>query len=249
MYKVCAKVNDVTVKTCPLTPSFDIDMPSTLAAVDEFTKLVFICSPGNPTCKSIPNSVVEEFINKLTTNTIVVVDEAYIDFSSSESACILVNKYPNVVVMQTLSKAFGLAGIRLGMAIGNEDIIQLMNNVKAPYNINKLTVEVALSAYSDLSIYQDNINKILLERQYLLEKMSQLTIIKKIFHTDANFILFVIPCAQQIYKQMADDGIVCRYRGSELHCTDCLRVTVGTREENDKFLDLLVATAARFNVI
>lgn len=195
---------------------------------------------------------------------IVVVDEAYIDFSGTTSACSLIHKYPNVIVLQTLSKAFGLAGIRLGMAIANRDIIQLMNNVKAPYNVNKLTAEVAHRALDDLSLYRSNVELILSERSYLLEALKKLcpALVKQIHHTDANFILFSVPRAQEIYKTMADSGVVCRYRsvlltsfhshtmyslfplrGTELHCTDCLRVTVGKREENDKFLALFTSTA------
>ena len=160
MYKVCAKINDVAVKSAPLTPQFDVDLPLTLAEIDANTKLVFLCSPGNPTSKIIPNSVVEEVLKVYKTG-LVVVDEAYIDFSGTESACSLISKYPNVVVLQTLSKAFGLAGIRLGMAFGREDVIQLMNNIKAPYNINKLTAEVASNAFLNLDTYRKNVASIL----------------------------------------------------------------------------------------
>lgn len=247
MYKVCAKVNDVAIKSAPLTPSFDLDIESTLAEVDSTTKLLFVCSPGNPTAKVIPNSVVEILLQRYQTG-IVVVDEAYIDFSGTESACSLIAKYPNLVVMQTLSKAFGLAGIRLGMAMASQPIIQLMNNIKAPYNINKLTVEVAASAFSDLTLYRTNVQTLLSERAYLLEKLGTLSIVTKIHHTDANFILFAVDMAQEVYKAMADAGIVCRYRGSEKHCENCLRVTVGTREENDKFIQLFVFTAEKLGV-
>lgn len=247
MYKVCAKVNDVFVKVAPLTPAFDVDLPLTLATIDSNTKLVFLCSPGNPTCKIIPNTVVEEILGKYKTG-IVVVDEAYIDFSGTSSACELIAKYPNVIVLQTLSKAFGLAGIRLGMAMGNESIIQLMNNVKAPYNVNKLTAEVAFNALSNLQVYQDNIQIILQEREFLKVGLLNIPVIQKIHHTDANFILFVIPKSQEIYKIMADKGIVCRYRGNEMHCQDCLRVTVGTRKENEAFLALLTKTIQELGI-
>lgn len=209
--KVCAKINDVAVKIAPLTPSFEVDIPATLAAIDTNTRLLFLCSPGNPTSKVIPNSVVEEILGKFSTG-IVVVDEAYIDFSGTTSACTLIDKYPNLVVLQTLSKAFGLAGIRLGMAFAKEDIIQLMNNVKAPYNINKLTAEVAHKALSDLKGFYSNIQTILAERDFLLSGLKLMTAVKKIHHSDANFILFEIPRSQEIYKIMADNGVVCRYR-------------------------------------
>ena len=187
-------------------------MPSLLAAIDSKTRLLFLCSPGNPTCKVIPNSVVEEVLAVYKTG-ILVVDEAYIDFSGTESACSLIEKYPNVVILQTMSKAFGLAGIRLGMAFGSEDVIQIMNNIKAPYNINKLTAEVAASAFQNLSMFHGNVTAILSERDFLLDGLkAMMPMIKKIHHTDANFILFVIPKAQELYKTMADRGVVCRYR-------------------------------------
>lgn len=211
MYKVCAKINDVQVKMAPLTPEFDVDLPSTLAAVDNKTKLLFLCSPGNPTCKVIPNSVVEAVLAKFTTG-VLVVDEAYIDFADTESACALIYKYPNLIVLQTLSKAFGLAGIRLGAAMGQEPLIQLMNNVKAPYNVNKLTIEVAHHAIDDLTMFNSNKASILNERKRVLEVLATLPVVKHIHHTDANFILFVVPRAKDIYKIMADRGIVCRYR-------------------------------------
>jgi len=248
MYKVCAKINDVEVKVAPLTPSFDVDIAETLKSIDSKTKLLFICSPGNPTCKVIPNTIVEEILSNFHTG-LVVVDEAYIDFSGTESACSLIAKYPNLVVLQTLSKAFGLAGIRLGMAFASEDVIQLMNNIKAPYNINKLTVEVALDAFSDLSKYREKIQNILVERDFLLQQLGNISAVKKIHHTDANFILFVIPKSKDIYKTMADRGIVCRYRGTETHCEDCLRVTVGTRDENEKFISLLINIIAELGVL
>lgn len=211
MYKVCAKVNDVAVKSAPLTPTFDVDLPSTLAAIDDHTRIVFLCSPGNPTSKIIPNSVVEEIAKQYSTG-VIVVDEAYIDFSGTESAVSLLQQYPNIVVLQTLSKAFGLAGIRLGMAFARADIIQLLNNVKAPYNVNKLTAEIAIKAYQNLSIFQTNVTSLLQERDYLMTELSKLTIVKQIHPSDANFILFVIPKAFEIYKIMADRGVVCRYR-------------------------------------
>lgn len=211
MYKVCAKINDVVVKAAPLTPAFDVDMPATLAAIDAHTKMLFLCSPGNPTSRVIPNSVVEQILSSYR-HGVVVVDEAYIDFAKTESAISLINKYPNVVVLQTLSKAFGLAGIRIGMAFGREDIIALMNNVKAPYNINSLTHEAALSVFEDLSIYTANVHTLLLERDLLIDGLRRMAVVKKIHPSDANFVLFVIPKAELLYKTMADGGVVCRYR-------------------------------------
>jgi histidinol-phosphate aminotransferase len=211
MYKVCAKINDVGVKIAPLTPSFDVDLETTLGQIDENTRLLFLCSPGNPTCKVIPNSMVESILSQFKTG-VVVVDEAYIDFSGTDSACCLLSKFPNLVVLQTMSKAFGLAGIRIGLAISSRPIIQLMNNVKAPYNLNKLTIQVASEAMADLTRFEQNRLGILSEREYLLQRLAATPIVKHIHHTDSNFILFVVPKAKEIYKTMADRGIVCRYR-------------------------------------
>lgn len=247
MYKVCAKINDISVKVAPLTPNFDVDLDLLLSTIDQKTKLIFICSPGNPTCKVIPNNIIEDIL-KSYTHGIVVVDEAYIDFSSTESASSLIAVYPNLIILQTLSKAFGLAGIRLGMAFARENIIQLMNNVKAPYNINKLTADVASRALDDMELYHSNLRIIFQEREFLLSELQKLSYVKKIHHTDANFIMFVIPRAAEIYKIMADEGVVCRFRGTELHCQDCLRVTVGNHSENLQFLLVLNKVVSELNI-
>jgi histidinol-phosphate aminotransferase len=247
MYKVCAKINDVAVKSASLTPDFDVDIQTTLTTIDEKTKLLFLCSPGNPTSKVIPSSVIET-IAKSYQHGIIVVDEAYIDFCGEHTAIPLLTNYPNIIVLQTMSKAFGLAGIRLGMAFASREITQLMNNVKAPYNVNKLTVQVALNAYQNIHLFQTNLAKLQHEKTLLRNALTSLSIVQKVYPSDANFILFRIEQAYTIYKQMADAGVVCRYRGTEMHCTDCLRVTVGTPEENAKFLQLLVSIAKELNV-
>lgn len=247
MYKVCAAINDVEVLKVPLTPHFDVNLEATLAGIKSNTKMVFLCSPGNPTSRVIPNSVVEKVLKYYTWGC-VVVDEAYIDFSGTESACCLVAKYPNVVVLQTLSKAFGLAGIRLGMAIAQEPVIQLMNNLKAPYNINKLTADVTDRALSDLTQYKMNVQGLLEEKKNLLTQLKSYSAVEKIFPSDCNFILFRIARSKEIYKMMADRGVVCRYRGSELHCNECLRVTVGTKKENQAFMTLLKECASELGV-
>lgn len=246
MYKVCAKINDVAVKSAPLTPEFEVDMKSLLSTVDESTKLLFLCSPGNPTARVIPRQVIEE-VAQAFTHGIIVIDEAYIDFNVESTAVPLLEKYPNLVVLQTLSKAFGLAGIRLGMAIASSDIIQLMNNVKAPYNINKLTAKVALEAFQSLDTYEANVRTLLEERAYLSTALQSLPAVQRVYPSDANFILFSIPRSFDVYKRMADRGVVCRYRGNELHCTECLRVTVGSRAENDQFLNLLQEVVKEVN--
>lgn len=211
-----------------------------LAAVTDKTKLMFVCSPGNPTAKAIPLSDIETLATS-SFRGLIVVDEAYVDFSSKGSAVEIVKKYPNVVVCQTLSKAFGLAGIRLGFAIGAPDVIQLMNNVKAPYNINSLSSEVALNAMNNIDTLNKNIKLLLEYRKDVAQKLNNLDFVVKVYPSDSNFLLFQLKRkAQEMYKSMADDGVVTRFRGNEIHCKECLRVTIGSKEENNTFLEKLV---------
>jgi histidinol-phosphate aminotransferase len=170
---------------------------------------------------------------------IVVVDEAYIDFSENESFASLVNKYPNLVVLQTMSKAFGLAGIRLGIAIANPEIIDFMMKVKAPYNINKLTSEAAIRGYSNIDAMKSNVAEILSERERVISELDEFEGVEKIFPTDANFLIFRVPEAIEVYKKLAEKGVIVRYRGNEPHCENCLRLTIGTPDENDQFLSAL----------
>lgn len=210
-----------------------------LAAATEKTKLMFVCSPGNPTCKAIALSEIEKLAQS-SYQGIIVVDEAYVDFSKEESAVKLIQKYPNIVVLQTLSKAFGLAGIRCGFAIANDDIIQLMNNVKAPYNVNKLTSEVAQNAMKNIPYLEKNIKELLEQRQIVANRLLELDFVTKVYPSDSNFLLFRMKKnALQVYKTMADRGIVTRFRGNELHCSECIRVTIGTAEENEQMISLL----------
>mmetsp|Transcript_14707 Transcript_14707/g.22794 ORF Transcript_14707/g.22794 Transcript_14707/m.22794 type:complete len:375 (+) Transcript_14707:177-1301(+) len=239
MYKVCAAVNDVEVVTVPLTSEFDLRIPEMLAAVTEHTKLMFICSPGNPTAKAIPLEDVIKVANS-DYKGLIIVDEAYIDFSSKGSAAQLLDDYPNIVVLQTLSKAFGLAGIRLGFALGNEDVIQLMNNVKAPYNVNSMTSEVARNAINNIESLNEKVNELLVQRDIVMSKLEQLDYVVKVHPSDSNFVLFQVKeKAFELYKTMADRGVVTRFRGNEMHCNECIRVTIGSEEENSTFLELM----------
>ena len=214
-----------------------------LDAVSETTKLLFICSPGNPTCKAIPLADIEKVAASTKFQGLVVVDEAYVDFSTEGSAVSLIQKYPNVVVMQTLSKAFGLAGIRCGFCIGAPDVIQLMNNVKAPYNVNSLTSEVAVNAMKSIATLEKNIQSILAQRDVVRSKLEAIDFVTKVYPSDSNFLLFRVKAkAAELYKSMADAGVVTRFRGNEMHCSECIRVTIGTADENEKFLEALVKT-------
>jgi histidinol-phosphate aminotransferase len=214
-----------------------------LDAATEQTKLLFICSPGNPTCKAIPLAEIEKVASSNQYKGLVVVDEAYVDFSDQGSAVALVHKYPNVVILQTLSKAFGLAGIRCGFCIGAPDVIQLMNNVKAPYNVNVLTSEVAINAMKSIDTLEQNIRSILEQRTVVANKLNALDFVVKVYPSDSNFLLFrVQDKALELYKTMADAGVVTRFRGNEMHCDQCIRVTIGTEEENNKCLELMQKT-------
>mmetsp|Transcript_12641 Transcript_12641/g.25907 ORF Transcript_12641/g.25907 Transcript_12641/m.25907 type:complete len:385 (-) Transcript_12641:2716-3870(-) len=240
MYKVCANVNDVAIQTVPLTPDFDLKVPEILQAVTSETKLLFICSPGNPTAKSIPLSDIRTIASSPEYKGLVIVDEAYVDFSTVPSATSLVTEFDNVVVLQTLSKAFGLAGIRCGFAIGPSDVIQLMNNVKAPYNVNKLTSDAAANALRNTHVLKKNVKEVLEQREMVAKQLRQLDFVVKVYPSDSNFLLFrVQQKANELYKTMADNGVVSRFRGNEMHCNECIRVTIGTAEENQQFLEKL----------
>ena len=209
---------------------------------------MFLCSPGNPTAKAIPLSDIEAIASSSQYSGLVVVDEAYVDFSDKGSAVELVEKYPNIVVLQTLSKAFGLAGIRCGFCIGSPDVIQLMNNVKAPYNVNALTSEVAINAMNSIPTLERNIAATLEQRKAVATKLEALDFVVQVYPSDSNFLLFrVKDKANSLYKTMADNGVVTRFRGNEMHCDQCLRVTIGTEEENTKFLELLQKTWSDLN--
>eukprot|EP00591_Stephanopyxis_turris_P005983 CAMPEP_0195518166 /NCGR_PEP_ID=MMETSP0794_2-20130614/12439_1 /TAXON_ID=515487 /ORGANISM="Stephanopyxis turris, Strain CCMP 815" /LENGTH=418 /DNA_ID=CAMNT_0040647089 /DNA_START=111 /DNA_END=1367 /DNA_ORIENTATION=- len=250
MYTVCAKVNDVGVVKVPLTKEFDVPVDEILSTVNSKTKLLFLCSPGNPTAKAIPLATIETILQSEKYQGIVVVDEAYIDFCApNQSALTLCHKYPErLVVLQTLSKAFGLAGIRMGFALsGNSQIIQLMNNVKAPYNVNKLTSDLACSVLADpknMDRLHANIDEALKQRATVMDILSKLSFVEKVFESDSNFILFRVKLngkgenvAKIMYQAMADHGgVVTRFRGTEVHCDECIRVTVGTGEENKVFI-------------
>jgi len=242
MYKVSANVNDVGIQQVSLTKDFDLRIPEMLKATTANTKLMFVCSPGNPTCKSIPLSDVCK-IAESSFNGIIVVDEAYVDFSSETSAISLVETYPNIVVLQTLSKAFGLAGIRCGFAIGRADVIQLMNNVKAPYNVNKLTSEVAINAMRNTTTLEKNVKTLLEQRDVVAKALNELHFVTKVYASDSNFLLARLKKkSKEVYTSMADNGIVVRYRGNEMHCEECLRFTIGQADENKACLELLKKT-------
>jgi len=238
MYKVSANINDVRIDEVLLTEDFQLQTEKILNRVTDFTKLIFVCSPNNPTANDIDRKDIIALLENF--DGLVVVDEAYIDFSEQDSFAKAVKEYPNLIVLQTLSKAFGLAGIRLGIAIAHPEVIKYMMKVKAPYNINKLTSQAALKAFDNLDSVNKNISLIKNEKSRLIAALQKTEQVDRIFPSDANFLIFRIEDAFQIYKQLAELGVIIRYRGNEPRCENCLRLTVGTKEENEKFLNALI---------
>lgn len=237
MYKVSASINDVAVDEVLLTPEFHIQVDETLAAVTETTKIIFLCSPNNPTANNLKQQDILKIVDNF--NGIVVVDEAYIDFSEQSSFAKEILNRDNLVVLQTMSKSFGLAGIRLGIALANSEIVSYMMKVKAPYNVNKLTSKAALRGFANTRSMKGKVDLIISEREKVVSKLNAIPQVEKVFPTDANFLIFKVPDALNVYKKIADHGVVIRYRGNEPHCENCLRLTIGTREENERFFHVL----------
>jgi histidinol-phosphate aminotransferase len=239
MYRVSADISDVAVKEIPLRPGlFQPDTDAVLAAADAHSKLLFICSPNNPTGNSIRPELIRELAKGFPG--IVVVDEAYIDFSAQESAIRLLPEYPNLVVMQTFSKAWGMAGIRLGMAFASEEIIGYFNKVKPPYNINQLTQEAALKALDGQDAQEAKVQQLLGQRTLLQQYLGGLPFVERIYPSDANFLLVKVEDPASTYNYLVDRGIIVRDRSRVVLCEGCLRITVGTPEENERLFRALV---------
>ena len=237
MYEVCADTNDVEYRKVPLDENYDMDPDRLLAAADENTKIIFICSPNNPTANAFAPEKVERVISEFPG--IVIVDEAYSEFSAVRPMRQLIAKYPNLIVLNTFSKAWGAASIRLGMAFASTDIIALFNKVKYPYNVNLLTQEKAKEILSNVTLLQRRIALILEEREHLMHSVSLLPICEKVYPSDANFFLAKVTDANGIYKYLVQRGIIVRNRNKVELCEGCLRITIGTKEENTKLLSAL----------
>jgi len=237
MYEVCAEMNDVKVKKVNLTKEYQLDIDGIANAIDPFTKLIFICSPNNPTGNSINRADVEIILNNF--DGIVVIDEAYINYSKQRSFIAELTEYPNLVVMQTLSKAWGLAGLRLGMAFASQQIIELMNKVKYPYNINTATQLLALEALDNIDWVNEHINTTVIEREKLKAELSNLSHTEAVFPSDANFLLVKMKAVRNIYEQLCQKGIIVRDRSKVVLCDDCLRITIGTESENKILIEAL----------
>lgn len=238
MYGVSAAIHNIAVDTALLErENFQLQVDNILDAVTSDTKMLLLCSPNNPTGNTFSADRITRLIESF--RGIVVIDEAYIDFSDEESWARKVAKYPNLIVLQTMSKSFGLAGIRLGMTFANEDIINYMMKVKAPYNVNKLTAEKAIEAFKKLDTIQFNIDAIKKERKQLRKKLNKLDVVQQIYPSDANFLLVKVENAKKLYQQLSEKGIIIRYRGNEPLCENCLRITVGTPDENEQLISAI----------
>ncbi len=237
MYQVCAEVNDVEYRKVLLNENFDLDAHKLLEKTDRNTKLIFLCSPNNPTGNLLSREEIKKVLDSFAG--IVVVDEAYIDFASEATWLNDLEKYPNLIILQTFSKAWGLAAVRLGMAFASAEIIRLFNKVKYPYNVNILTQNFVGDELDKLELRKQWIATLLKGRDYLITELTKLPFVEKIYPTDANFILVKVGDANSLYKQLADKGVIVRNRNSVSLCAGCLRITVGTDKENEMLIETL----------
>ncbi len=235
MYKVLANINNIENRQVLLTKGFEPNVSGVLEASDENTKIIFLCSPNNPTGNSFSEESVIQFLEGF--NGLIVIDEAYIDFSDKESWLKKIAMYPNLIVTQTLSKAYGLAGIRLGICYASEEIINILNKIKPPYNVNELTQKRALDRVQDIDKVDNEVSSILNEREKLIVSLRNIDFVKEIYKTDANFILVKVDDANLRYNQLLKMGIVIRNRSSQPLCENTLRFTVGTAIENKKLIE------------
>ena len=237
MYNVCADINNVEYRKVLLNDDYTLDAERLLTAVDQHTKIIFLCSPNNPTGNLMNRDEVLKVLNRF--DGIVVMDEAYIDFSAQPSWLQSLDEYPNMVVLQTFSKAWGLASVRCGMAFASEEVIGYLNKVKYPYNINMLTQNFVSEQLDNESRKEGWVSMLLEQREIFAEKLKTVTLIEKIYPSDANFLLVKVPDADDVYNKLVDKGVVVRNRNNISLCLGCLRITIGTAEENEILINEL----------
>lgn len=238
MYSVCAGIHAVEVKSVLLDPDFDLDISEIEKTWNRHTKIIFLCSPNNPSGNLLSTEKVRYIIKNF--QGLVVVDEAYIDFADSNGFLSSIDDYPNLAVLQTLSKAWGLAAIRLGMCFASAEIISILNSIKPPYNINQLTEQTAKYQLSKPEVKENCVDKIKIERENLRRSLSGLSIIDHVFPSDANFLLVKFHDAQKIFEHLISAGIIVRNRSQQKRCEQCLRITIGTPQENEMLLESLL---------
>ncbi len=237
MYEVCADINNVAVRKVLLTSGFQLDTAGLLNAADENSRLLFLCSPNNPTSNSFKHDNILTIVQNF--SGIVVLDEAYIDFSVEASLIPELKNFPNLVILQTFSKAWGLAGIRLGMAFASPEIISLLNKIKYPYNVNSITQQKALEMTDQEFTKNDWVNEILKGREYLINELNKIPVIQKIYPSDANFLLVKVTDTRNVFNYLTDNKVIVRDRSKMNLCEGCLRFTIGSREENRRLIKVL----------
>lgn len=239
MYKVLANINAVEVKEVQLTTSFQPKTQTILLAANQNSKVLFLCSPNNPTGNSFSKVQVEKLLKQF--KGIVVLDEAYIDFSKQESWLNRLEEFSNLIITQTLSKAYGMAGIRLGICYASKEIVNVLNSIKPPYNVNELTQQKAIERLSNFDVIQNEIKQIKREKVKLQKELEAIDFVQKAYKSDANFLLIKVDDATKRYNQLVNKGIVIRNRTKEPLCENCLRITVGREEENEKLIKVLLS--------
>ncbi|WP_420602461.1 histidinol-phosphate transaminase [Flagellimonas sp.] len=237
MYKVLSSINAVENREVLLTTDFEPDVLAILNTVDEKSKAIFVCSPNNPTANAFSQELIQQLLESF--NGLVIIDEAYIDFSENESWVSRLGDYPNLIVTQTLSKAYGMAGIRLGVCYASKEIISILNKIKPPYNVNQLTQDRALDRVVASKLVKTEVERILKERDLLVEALKGLSFVSTIYPSDANFVLVKVDNANQRYQELLEANVVVRNRSNQPLCENTLRFTVGTSEENKKLIAIL----------
>lgn len=237
MYKVLANINCISLDEVPLNDDFQLVTKDILSQISTQTKAIFLCSPNNPSGNSFRREDILTLLQSFTG--LVVIDEAYIDFSTQKSLVSDLSSYPNLIITQTLSKAYGLAGIRLGICIASEEIIDILNKIKPPYNINSLTQERAISALADWDTTQGQITQLIAERKGLFAQLEKISFVEKVYPSDSNFLLVRVDDANKRYAQLIENDIVVRNRGNQVGCENCLRFSVGTPQENQILIETL----------
>ena len=237
MYAVSASINDVRINSVSLTKDFDLDVATTLEAVTPQTKIIFLCSPNNPSGNLLARERVIEVIKNFTG--LVVVDEAYIDFTESQSLSSLLSQHNNLLILQTLSKAWGLAGLRLGICFASTEIISILNKIKPPYNISSVTQSIALARLQQVKIKDQQVKEIVDQRKIVAIKLTDSKIVERIYPSASNFLLVRVKNARKVYDNLLTKGIVLRDRSNVILCDDCLRITIGTPNENQILIDEL----------
>lgn len=237
MYEVSAAINNVKNKQIPLTPDFQIDLPALKLSWEETDKILFICTPNNPSGNLLSTPSIMDILESF--QGIVVIDEAYIDFSSQPSWIPKLDQFPNLVVLQTLSKAWGMAAIRVGIAMGNPFVLSMLDKIKPPYNLSLPNQRLASEAMDNLEAKNTYVMEILAARNSLIHTLNELSCVKRITPSDANFLLVAFKNADALFEYLISEKVIVRNRTKQLHCADCLRITVGQPAENERLITLI----------